>query len=229
MKKITIAIDGFSSTGKSTMAKSLAKKLGYIYVDSGAMYRAITLFALQNKMFDTKGNVNSNQLIKQLEFVDVSFSRDEQGQIVTLLNNNDVEEEIRSLAVSNKVSQIASISEVRKKMVSLQQAMGENKGVVMDGRDIGTVVFPDAELKLFIESAPEVRAKRRFLEFQEKGQEVSYEATYKNIVERDHLDTTRADSPLVQAEDAIAIDNSEMTIDEQLSHITKLAEQIINN
>lgn len=224
-KKITIAIDGFSSTGKSTIAKQLAKKLGYIYVDTGAMYRTVALFGFQNNLVGLDF-INQNELINQLENIKISFVFNaELGFAEVYLNDVNVEQKIRSLEVSNLVSKVAAISKVREKLVSEQQEMGLNKGIVMDGRDIGTVVFPDAELKIFMTASADTRAKRRFDELIEKGDDVSYEEIYKNVVERDEMDTTREDSPLVKAEDAIEIDNSNLSKEEQFELILKLVQE----
>ena len=221
-KKITIAIDGFSSTGKSTLAKQLAKELGYVYVDTGAMYRAVTYFAMQNgyisnDFFDKETLVNSLSAIK-LHF---EFNA-ELGFAEMFLNDENVELPIRTLEVSNFVSKIAEVSEVRSKLVEQQQSMGKNKGIVMDGRDIGTVVFPDAELKIFMTASPETRAQRRFDELVSKGQTVTFEQVLHNVQERDYIDTHRADSPLVKADDAIEIDTSTRTIEEVVFEIIKL-------
>ena len=226
MKRITIAIDGYSSTGKSTVAKALAKRLSYTYVDSGAMYRAVTYFAMLNNCFED-GLFDSNKLKSILDQVHISFKyNSDLGFSEVYLNDKNIESEIRSLEVSNLVSHVAAVSEVRKLMVSQQQAMGRDKGVVMDGRDIGTVVFQDAELKLFMTASSEVRANRRFEELISKGDNVKYEAVLENIIDRDHIDTTRADSPLKKADDAIEIDNSSLTKLEQLDLILKHVERI---
>lgn len=227
-KKITIAIDGFSSTGKSTLAKQLAKELEYVYVDTGAMYRAVTYFAMQNgyvsnDFFDKETLVNSLSAIK-LHF---EFNA-ELGFAEMFLNNENIELPIRTLEVSNFVSKIAEVSEVRSKLVEQQQSMGKNKGIVMDGRDIGTVVFPDAELKIFMTASPETRAQRRFDELVSKGQTVTFEQVLHNVQERDYIDTHRADSPLVKADDAIEIDNSYLTKEEQFSLVLELVEEVIN-
>lgn len=225
---ITIAIDGFSSTGKSTVAKELAKALGYVYVDTGAMYRAVTLFALRNK-FISEEKFDKENLIQSLEKVDLKFKvNDSLGYAEIFLNGESVEQEIRRMEVSGFVSKIATISEVRKKLVAEQQAMGKEKGVVMDGRDIGTVVFPEAELKIFMTASPEERAGRRFKELKGRGEEVTYEQVLKNVVDRDHLDTTREDSPLIIADDAIEIDNSYLSLEEQYKIVKELADEIIN-
>lgn len=223
--KITIAIDGFSSTGKSTVAKELAKKLEYIYVDSGAMYRAVTLFAMQNNFiggdfFDLDGLTNS------LDAIDLSFRLNSITSNADMyLNNINVENEIRTLEVSNFVSTVAANSIVRKKLVAIQKEMGKNKGVVMDGRDIGTVVFTNAELKIFMIASADTRAERRYKELIDKGQAVSYDDILKNVVDRDFMDTTRKDSPLVKAEDAIEIDNSNLSRIEQFEMILALVEE----
>lgn len=227
-KKITIAIDGFSSTGKSTVAKQLAKKLGYVYVDTGAMYRAVTLYAMRN-FFITPNTFDQKSLINKLPQVNLNFVfKDELGYAEIYLNGENVEEEIRLMEVSKNVSKVAAVSQVREKLVAEQQAMGKEKGIVMDGRDIGTVVFPDAELKIFMTATAEERAKRRFKEFEEKGQEVGYDEVLKNVEERDHMDTTREDSPLVQAKDAIQIDNSNLSLEEQFEKVLELAENKIH-
>lgn len=227
-KKITIAIDGFSSTGKSTLAKQLAKQLGYIYVDTGAMYRAVALYAMQNDFikpdfFDKVGLVNSLSSI-QLEF---KFNSD-LGFAEMYLNGQNVETAIRTIEVSGFVSKVAEVSEVRTKLVEQQKEMGKNKGIVMDGRDIGTVVFPDAELKIFMTASAATRAQRRFDELQQKGDDVSYEDVLKNVEERDYIDTHREDSPLIIASDAIEIDNSYLTREEQFEVVLNLVNEVIN-
>lgn len=228
MKKITIAIDGYSSTGKSTLAKQLAQKLGYVFVDTGAMYRAVTWFALQNN-FINQNQLHKDQLLDALEAIQLEFQfNDQLGYAEMYLNNQNIEKEIRSLEVSNFVSKIAEISEVRAKLVQQQQAMGINKGIVMDGRDIGTVVFPNADLKIFMTASAETRAQRRFDELSLKGDIVNYEEVLKNIQERDYIDTHRADSPLVIADDAIEIDNSYLSRDEQFQLVLELVEEQIN-
>ncbi|MDB9948226.1 (d)CMP kinase, partial [Flavobacteriaceae bacterium] len=210
-KRITVAIDGFSSTGKSTIAKQLASKLGYVYVDSGAMYRAMTLFSMQ------KGYISSSQfcvqdLIDNLDNASLKFIYNESlGYAEMYLNDVNVEKSIRSLEVSNLVSKVSAIPEVRKKLVAIQKEIGKNKAVVMDGRDIGSVVFTDAELKIFMTSSAETRARRRFDELIQKGENVSYEDVYTNVVERDRVDTSRKDSPLVKADGAIEINNSQLS------------------
>ena len=221
-KKITIAIDGFSSTGKSTIAKELANILEYIYVDTGAMYRAVTFYAMQHK-FVGEDFLKEKELVHDLKNIALSFRYNETiGFAEMYLNGVNVENNIRSLEVSNLVSTIAAISEVREKLVAEQQSMGKYKGVVMDGRDIGTVVFPDAELKLFMTASADKRAQRRYKELIDKGDSVSYEAILKNVIDRDHMDTTREDSPLVKANDAIEIDNSNLTREEQFKLIHNL-------
>lgn len=221
MKPITIAIDGFSSCGKSTMAKRLAKELGYIYVDTGAMYRAVTLYAIK-KGFIVADMFNSEALISTLPAIHVAFTPD--GGV--LLNNEPVEDAIRSVEVSQWVSKVSSIKEVRQKMVELQRAMGINKGVVMDGRDIGTVVFPDAELKVFVTADPKVRAQRRYDEWTAKGMQVNFDEVLQNVIDRDYQDQHRAESPLVQASDAIVLDNSYMTREEQQIWLMKQVEKV---
>ncbi|MGG5576795.1 (d)CMP kinase [Myroides sp. C15-4] len=227
MKKITIAIDGFSSTGKSTLAKALAKALGYIYIDTGAMYRAVTLFAMRKGLISVK-NFDQARLVELLDSFDLHFEYNvAKGYADIYLNQENVEELIRTLEVSQFVSQIAAVSEVRKKLVEQQQNLGKAKGVVMDGRDIGTVVFPDAELKIFMTASPEIRAERRFKELKEKNSEVVYEDVFRNVVERDQIDTARKDSPLVKAADAIEIDNSNLSREEQFDLILQLVKERI--
>ena len=219
---ITIAIDGFSSTGKSTIAKQLAKNLGYVYVDSGAMYRAVTLFAMQNGFIDEK-DFKVNDFVAQLPNIEISFKfNNNLGFAEVYLNDVNVEKKIRTLKVSSFVSKVSAIPEVRYQLVKQQQQMGKDKGVVMDGRDIGTVVFPQAELKIFMNSSAETRAKRRYYELIEKGDEVSYEDVLQNVQERDYIDSHRKDSPLVKAEDAIEIDNSNLTREQQFEKVLQL-------
>ncbi|MCH4828533.1 cytidylate kinase [Flavobacterium covae] len=225
MKKITIAIDGFSSTGKSTLAKQVAKELGYVYVDTGAMYRAVTYFAMKHNLID-KSEIDVKQLIKLLPTLNLTFQFNPSlGFAEIHLDGINIEKEIRTLEVSNYVSKIAEISEIRTMLVNQQKQMGVDKGVVMDGRDIGTVVFPDAEVKLFMTSRANVRAQRRFDELTEKGQFVSYNQVLENVLQRDHIDTTRKDSPLVKANDAIEIDNSELTREEQFEWVMKIIKE----
>ena len=228
-KKITIAIDGYSSTGKSTIAKQLAKVMGYVYVDSGAMYRAMTLFAM-NKNWISEGHLDKEKLLTSLDSVSLSFELNPTiGYAEIFLNGVNVEDQIRTIQVSNLVSKIATISQVRKKMVTIQKKIGKHKGVVMDGRDIGTVVFPDAELKLFMTSSAEIRAQRRYDELIAGGQKVSFEEVFNNVVERDRIDTSRADSPLIKAEDAIEIDNSHLTKEEQFKKVLQLSRRRLGN
>ena len=216
MKKITIAIDGHSSCGKSTMAKDLAREVGYVYVDTGAMYRCVTLFALRNGLFAADGSINEDELRRQMANIHISFQFNAStGRPDTYLNGELVEDKIRSMEVSNHVSPIATIGFVREAMVAQQQQMGQGGGVVMDGRDIGTVVFPHAELKIFVTASAEVRAQRRYDELKGKGMEADYDDILKNVQERDYIDSHREVSPLKQAPDAILLDNSHMTIAEQ--------------
>jgi cytidylate kinase len=225
-KKITIAIDGFSSTGKSTLAKQLAKHLGYVYVDTGAMYRAVTLFAMQNGYIDGEF-FDKETLIRGLPYISLQFQYNASlGYAEMYLNSVNVENEIRTIEVSNFVSLIAEVSEVRSKLVEQQQQMGKGKGIVMDGRDIGTVVFPDAELKIFMTASPQTRAERRYNELIGKNHNVSYEAVLKNVEDRDHIDTHRHDSPLVKADDAIEIDNSHLSREEQFAKVLALIDKI---
>ena len=229
MNKITIAIDGFSSTGKSTVAKQLAKKLNYVYVDSGAMYRAVTFYAMQNGLI-SDNDFNSEALIYQLSNINISFKYNKVlGFAEVYLNDINIEKQIRTLEVSSFVSQVAAISEVRLKLVEQQKKMGRDKGVIMDGRDIGTVVFPAAELKLFMIASAQTRAERRFQELIEHGDKVEYKEVLNNVQERDYLDSNREDSPLVKAEDAIEIDNSNMTLDEQFNKILQLVKMTIED
>ena len=227
--KIIIAIDGYSSTGKSTVAKQLAKHLGYVYIDSGAMYRAVTYFAMTKGIIDAK-HFDADELISKLDDIKIRFVfNSDLGFAEVYLNNVNVEREIRSMEVSNLVSKVSAIPEVRKQLVKQQHAMGEEKGIVMDGRDIGTVVFPNAELKIFMTASAETRATRRYNELKAKGDDVSFEAVLKNVQERDYLDSTRADSPLYKADDAIEIDNSKMTVEEQLQTVLGLVKKVLDN
>ena len=225
--KINIAIDGFSSCGKSTIAKGLAQELGYIYIDSGAMYRAVGLHALRNEWI-TEQDIDEEVLQEHIENIKIEFKTNETGGQDTYLNGENVEGDIRSLEVANAASRVSTIGFVRRELVRQQQEMGVKKGVVMDGRDIGTVVFPDAELKIFVTASPEVRARRRFDELQAKNIAGDYEETLANVLERDHRDTTRAESPLRKADDAIELDNSEITIDEQLQWAVDMFNKITN-
>ena len=216
MKKITIAIDGHSSCGKSTMAKDLARRVGYIYVDTGAMYRSVTLYALRHDLFREDGTILTDELQQQMPDIHITFQLNEEtGRPDTYLNGECVEQQIRSLEVSNHVSPIAALGFVREAMVAQQQLMGQGGGVVMDGCDIGTVVFPNAELKVFVTASAEVRAQRRYDELQQKGMPADYEDILKNVQERDYIDSHREVSPLRQADDALLLDNSHMTIPEQ--------------
>ena len=227
MKKITIAIDGYSSTGKSTVAKQLADWLGYVFVDSGAMYRTVTLYAMR-KGFISITRFDRSKLVNCLPEISLAFKKaDPSSKAEIYLNGENVEREIRTMEVSELVSSVATISAVRRKLVEQQQRMGEGKGVVMDGRDIGTVVFPDAELKIFMNASADKRARRRYQELVERGDTVTYVEVLENVRERDHIDTTRADSPLVKANDAIEIDNSEMNLEDQFHIILQLAKDRI--
>ena len=228
MKKITIAIDGFSSCGKSTMAKDLAKKLGYVYVDTGAMYRAVTLYAMRNGLFNADGSVKTADLERQMNKINITFKLNKTAERPnTYLNDELVENDIRTLEVSNHVSQIAAVPFVREAMVAQQQRMGKDKGVVMDGRDIGTTVFPEAELKVFVTASAEVRAQRRYDELKEKGMPADFNDILKNVQERDYIDSHREVSPLRKAPDAIELDNSHMTIAEQSAWLMEQVEQKI--
>ncbi|KAA5535835.1 (d)CMP kinase [Paenimyroides baculatum] len=228
MKKITIAIDGHSSTGKSTLAKQLAKALNYIYIDTGAMYRAVTLFAMQQG-FISSDSFYADQLVANLNHVFLSFKFNEDlGFAEIYLNDENVEDKIRSIEVSNFVSKIAEVSAIRTKLVQQQKKYGIDKGVVMDGRDIGTVVFPDAELKIFMTASAEIRAERRFLEMQEKSPNITFDEVLKNVVERDKIDSSREDSPLIVAENAVMIDNSNLNKEQQFQMILDMAHKAIN-
>lgn len=224
--KIIIAIDGHSSCGKSTVAKEIAKELAYIYIDSGAMYRAVTLFALRQKLAEN-GQVDEPALIARLNEINIEFRFNPSSKKnETYLNDENVEDEIRQLPVSQHVSPVATIREVREAMVNLQQEMGKNKGIVMDGRDIGTVVFPEAELKIFMTAKPSVRAQRRYDELVAKGESVSFDEILENVIERDRIDSSRAVSPLKQADDALILDNSYLSREEQLEWVLAKIESI---
>ncbi|KGF35803.1 (d)CMP kinase [Hoylesella buccalis] len=230
MKKIVIAIDGYSSCGKSTMAKNLARQLGYVYVDTGAMYRTVTLYALRHQLFEADGEVDAASLQRDMPDIRISFQFNKQtGKPDTYLNDELVEQEIRTMQVSERVSKIAALPFVRTALVAQQQRMGGDKGIVMDGRDIGTVVFPHAELKIFVTASAEVRAQRRYDELQQKGMPARYDDILKNVQERDYIDSHREVSPLRKADDAIELDNSNLTIDEQqqwlLRHVDKVLQQ----
>ena len=229
-KKITIAIDGFSSCGKSTMAKDLARKIGYVYVDTGAMYRAVTLFALRHNLFNEDGSVKVEDLESLMDDIHITFKFNATtGRPDTYLNGELVENDIRGMEVSNRVSPIAAIAFVRQAMVAQQQQMGKDKGLVMDGRDIGTSVFPDAELKIFVTASAEVRARRRYDELVGKGMEADYEAILKNVQERDYIDMHREVSPLRKADDALELDNSHLTIDEQNKWLLDKYQRAVDN
>mgnify|MGYP002346497356 FL=1 len=228
MKKITIAIDGFSSCGKSTMAKDLAREIGYIYIDSGAMYRAVTLYSIENGIF-TGTAIDTETLKQRINDIQISFQLNPAtGRPDTYLNGVNVEDKIRSMEVSNKVSPISTLGFVRQEMVKQQQAMGERKGIVMDGRDIGTTVFPDAELKVFVTASAEIRAQRRYDELKAKGQEASYEEILANVKQRDDIDQNREVSPLRKAEDALLLDNSHLTIEEQRDWLREKFQSVVN-
>ena len=227
MKKITIAIDGFSSCGKSTMAKDLAREIGYIYIDSGAMYRAVTLYSIENGIF-TGNDIDTEKLKKQIKDIHISFQLNpETGRPDTYLNGVNVENKIRTMGVSSKVSPISALDFVREAMVAQQQAMGKEKGIVMDGRDIGTTVFPDAELKIFVTATPEIRAQRRFDELKAKGQEGSFEEILENVKQRDYIDQNREVSPLRKADDALLLDNTDMTIPQQKKWLQEQFNKIV--
>ena len=230
MKKITIAIDGHSSCGKSTMAKDLAREIGYVYVDTGAMYRSVTLYALRKGLFEDDGSVKTEALEQEMPNIRITFQfNPETGRHDTYLNGEYVEKEIRSLEVSSHVSPIAAIGFVRRALVAQQQQMGKDKGVVMDGRDIGTVVFPDAELKVFVTASAKVRAQRRYDELQAKGMPADFDDILKNVEERDYIDSHREESPLRQADDAILLDNSDMTIPEQKAWLLEQYNRIVQD
>lgn len=227
-KKIIVAIDGHSSCGKSTMAKALAQKVGYIYVDTGAMYRAVTLFALRNDMFDAEGQPKAEELEQAMADVNISFVLDEETKLpLVCLNGEVVECEIRSLTVSSRVSPIAALPFVRAALTQAQQRMGLEKGIVMDGRDIGTVVFPNAELKVFVTASAEVRAQRRYLELTAKGDNVNFDDILRNVQERDYIDSHREVAPLRQAEDALLLDNSELTREEQMQWLLDTFKRVV--
>lgn len=227
MQKITIAIDGYSGCGKSTVAKALAHKLGYKYIDTGAMYRAVAWFAFQNGFLNEEGKMDTEAIINSLPVIDIHFAiNPETHNSDIYLNDVNIEHEIRGMLVSKLVSKVSTIKEVRQKMVALQRVMGSKKGVVLDGRDIGTHVFPDAELKLFMTADTEVRAKRRLDEYSSKGQYFTLEEVTHSLKDRDHEDLTRKENPLIKAEDAIVLDNSELTREEQLEFVLKLIEDL---
>ncbi len=227
-RDIIIAIDGHSSTGKSTLAKELAKALNYIYIDTGAMYRAVTYYALQNDLISNK-HFDKERLIKDLDHIQIDFKYNPDNGIAEVyLNGQNVEKEIRQMRVSNFVSEIATIPEVREKLVAQQRKIGRSKGVVMDGRDIGSVVFPDAELKIFMTASPEVRAKRRYLELLDKGEDVKYKDVLENVIKRDKIDSERSTSPLIKTKDAILIDNSRFSREEQFNKVLELAKERIH-
>ena len=224
-RKIIIAIDGYSSSGKSSMARALASEIGYRYIDSGAMYRAVTLWAMRHGLVDS-GEVDKDSLVASLPHINIDFMPNPSGSQSTILNGEDVEDEIRRMAVSNNVSQVAVIPEVRHRLVAIQQEFGREKGIVMDGRDIGTTVFPVAEMKVFVSASPQTRAQRRFQELVEKGVSTSFEEVLANVVKRDHIDETREESPLRKAEDAHVLDNSNMSIADQNKWLLSLYKSI---
>lgn len=224
-KKIIIAIDGYSSSGKSSMARALAAEIGYRYIDSGAMYRAVTLWALRHNLIKDEV-IDEKKLIEALPEIKIDFRPMPDGTQHTLLNGEDVESEIRQLPVSNSVSGISAIAAVRKALVSIQQSLGKERGIVMDGRDIGTTVFPDAEMKIFVNASAQTRAQRRFNEMLEKGIPVNFEEVLANVVKRDHIDETRVESPLRKAEDAIVLDNSKMSIETQNKYLLEIFHSI---
>lgn len=222
MKRITIAIDGFSSCGKSTMAKALARNIGYLYFDSGAMYRAVTLFCMRNGLI-IDGNIDIEALRSRMHEIQITFKVSlESGNSITILNNEDVEHEIRSLDVSKMVSKVAALDFVRNEMIEQQREMGKSKGIVMDGRDIGTTVFPDAEMKVFVTASAEVRAQRRYDELAARGDNPNFDEILENVQQRDHIDQTREISPLKKADDAILLDNSNLTREEQMDWLIDL-------
>lgn len=229
MKKITIAVDGFSSCGKSTMAKDLAREVGYIYIDSGAMYRAVTLYSIENGIFNSDV-IDTERLKKEIGNIHISFRLNPQtGRPDTYLNGVNVENKIRTMEVSSKVSPISTLDFVREKMVEQQQEMGQEKGIIMDGRDIGTTVFPDAELKIFVTATPEIRAQRRFDELKAKGQEAGFDEILENVKQRDYIDQNREVSPLRKAEDALMLDNSELTVEEQKKWLLDQFNKVVGN
>jgi cytidylate kinase len=227
MKKITIAIDGHSSTGKSTLAKQLAKALDYIYVDSGAMYRAVTLYALEQGFISDK-KLDTDALISNIENVNIEFKKEGNNPTVLYLNNKEVSSKIRGMEVSNLVSKVAALPQVRQCLVKEQRKMGQNKGIVMDGRDIGTVVFPEAELKIFMTASAQTRTQRRFDELTAKGEQVDFDEVYENITSRDYKDSTRADSPLTQAKDARVLDNTNLTQSQQYKIVMDWIKDLID-
>lgn len=228
MKKIIIAIDGYSSSGKSTMARDLARRIGYVYVDSGAMYRAVTLYAIEQGMTGKEGNVDVEALVSALPEINISFTpAGADGIQHTMLNGRDVESKIRGMKVSSLVSPVSAIPEVRRRLTELQRDFGRKRGIVMDGRDIGTTVFPDAEMKVFVDATPEVRARRRTLELEQKGASPVYEEVLENIRERDRIDTTRKESPLRKADDAHVLDNDNLSIPQQMDWLMDLYDKII--
>lgn len=227
-RQVVIAIDGYSSCGKSTFAKAIAKKLGYAYIDSGAMYRATTLYGLQNGAFDAEGTLNSTKLIQALPQITITFKfNNEKSRNETYLNGTCVEDEIRTIAIADKVSRVAEIAEVREQMVLLQQQMGQEKGIVMDGRDIGTVVFPDAEFKIFMTADPAIRAQRRYDELKVKGETVDIKEVEENIRKRDYIDENREVSPLRKADDALVLDNSHITVEQQMEWVEEHLNRIL--
>lgn len=227
-RQVVIAIDGYSSCGKSTFAKAIAKKLGYAYIDSGAMYRATTLYGLQNGAFDAEGTLNSTKLIQALPQITITFKfNNEKSRNETFLNGTCVEDEIRTIAIADKVSRVAEIAEVREQMVLLQQQMGQKKGIVMDGRDIGTVVFPDAEFKIFMTADPAIRAQRRYDELKAKGETVDIKEVEENIRKRDYIDENREVSPLRKADDALVLDNSHITVEQQMEWVEEHLNRIL--
>ena len=228
MRKINIAVDGFSSCGKSTIAKGLAKKLGYTYIDSGAMYRAVSLHALRHGWL-AENSIDEDALSAHIGDIHISFKPNGLGEQETYLNGENVEKEIRSLEVANGASRVSTLGFVRQAMVRQQQAMGSEKGVVMDGRDIGTVVFPDAELKIYLTASPEVRAKRRYDELKNNGVATTIDQVIANVSERDERDSTRTESPLRKADDALELDNSSLSIDEQLQWALNMFNKIMNH